>query len=62
MRLFEYKTFSNEIISRIKQINDHFPFEIKVTREYIIPEMSMSRGRFACHFLLTFQQLSDQFP
>ena len=39
MRLFEYKTFSNEIISRIKQIDDYFPFEIKVTREYIIPEM-----------------------
>lgn len=38
-QIFEHKTFGNEIISRIKQIDDHFPFEIKVTREYIIPEM-----------------------
>lgn len=38
-QIFEHKTFSNEIISRIEQIDDYFPFEIKVTREYIIPEM-----------------------
>lgn len=37
--IFEHKTFGNEIINRIKQIDDDFPFEIKVTREYVVPEV-----------------------
>lgn len=38
-QIFEHKTFGNEIISCIKRIDDNFPFEIKVTREYVVPEM-----------------------
>ncbi len=38
-QIFEHETFSNELINRIQHIDVHFPFEIIVTREYIVPEM-----------------------
>lgn len=38
-KIFEHKTFENEIISNIKQSDDYFPFEIKVTREYVVFQM-----------------------
>jgi hypothetical protein len=38
-QIFEHETFGNEIINRIKHIDDFFPFELIVTREYVVPEM-----------------------
>jgi hypothetical protein len=34
-QIFEHKTFGGEIIKKIQQINDYFPYEIKLTSEYI---------------------------
>lgn len=36
-KILENKTFSNEIIGRIKQMYDYFPFAVKVTQEYVTP-------------------------
>ncbi len=36
--LFEHKTFGNNILNRIKDFDNNFPFEIVVTREYVFPE------------------------
>ena len=33
-----------KIINRIQEIDDYFPFEIKVTREYIVPELYKSQN------------------
>lgn len=38
-QLLVQKTFNTEIINRIKQISYYLPFEIIVTREYIVPNL-----------------------
>lgn len=38
-KIFKSEPSSHKIIDRINQIGDYFPFEIIVTREYIVPEM-----------------------
>lgn len=35
----QQEQLSNEILNRVIEIDDYFPFEIIVTREYIVPDM-----------------------
>jgi len=37
LQIFKHKTFGAKIINRIKQMNDYFPFEVKVTRKVVFP-------------------------
>ncbi|NYB73425.1 hypothetical protein HZF24_04645 [Sedimentibacter hydroxybenzoicus DSM 7310] len=37
-QIFKNKTFAGEIINGVEQINDYFPFEVKVTREIIFSQ------------------------